>query len=81
MKRQHALVLPSLWDPRGVLTGVNFSALEVLETQGPPGEVMMHKVLVLTHLKHFVMNFVLLNESLDSIISLHKVFVTVLLLT
>ena len=39
MKRQHALVLPSLWDPRGVLKGVKFSALEVLETQGLPGEV------------------------------------------
>lgn len=39
VKRQHALVLPSLWDLRGVLKGVKFSALEVLETQGLPGEV------------------------------------------
>lgn len=38
-ERAACLVLPSLWDPRGVLKGVKFSALEVLETQGLPGEV------------------------------------------
>lgn len=38
-ERAACFVLPSLWDPRGVLKGVKFSALEVLETQGLPGEV------------------------------------------